>query len=195
MKKILIISIAFLIGAFIFSLIGHKAVKMTGNDKFCTSCHEWMDPMVKTYHEDIHGGNNAKGLKASCVSCHLPHESLFGYLVQKGKNGIVEVATMISDDADKKDWLANRKRREEYVYDSGCLSCHETIVENNTSSIQSKKMHALYAKSLKTDKKLTCVACHKSVGHDNLGKELYEIKNPPVGEWDLSKFDKKVKKQ
>ena len=32
--------------------------------------------------------------------------------------------------------------------------------------------------------KLSCVSCHKTVGHKNLGKILYEIKNPPVGNWD-----------
>ncbi len=190
MKKILIISGAFLLGAFIFSLIGHEAIKMTSNDKFCGSCHEWMEPMVETYKKDIHGGHNKMGVKADCVSCHLPHDNLASYLVRKGINGVKEVSVMMFNDPKEMNWMENRKRREEYVYDSGCLSCHKDITSTKLGNPKAIKLHKEYKNALGTSEAQKCVSCHKNVGHDDLGKVLYEIKNPPVGEWDLKKFDK-----
>ncbi len=193
MKKILVIGGIFLIGAFIFSLVGHQAMKLTSNDKFCTVCHSWMDPMVETYKGDVHGGNNAMGTKAECVSCHLPHDSLFGYLVKKAKNGLVEGWVMMTEDAKDKDWIKNLERRKEFVFDSGCISCHQNITTSKARSEQSVKMHTLYEKSQGKEDALACVSCHKVVGHDNMGKKLYELKHPPVGEWDLKRFEKEGK--
>jgi len=58
------------------------------------------------------------------------------------------------------------------------------ILDKNSSNANITDMHALYSK-FKDDvkNKLDCVSCHKNVGHNNLGKTLYEIKHPPVGNW------------
>ena len=44
--------------AFIIFFGGSALVNSTGDDKFCTLCHKWMDPMVTAYHNDVHGGAN-----------------------------------------------------------------------------------------------------------------------------------------
>lgn len=69
------------------SLLGAEVVKKTGDEAFCGSCHD-MQPMVKTFQQDTHGGNNAHGFTAECVDCHLPHNSTLGYLVSKGSQAL-----------------------------------------------------------------------------------------------------------
>lgn len=184
MKKLIIKVIFACIFAFVIFFGGHYTMKATSDDKFCVVCHEWMDPMVKSYTQSVHGGANAVGFKADCTSCHLPHDSYVKYVFKKGFNGVSEFAYMLFNDANNFDWQNNRKNREKFVYDSGCMSCHQKILDINSTNQNITDMHNLYLNQHDENKKLFCVSCHKSVGHKNLGKILYEIKNPPVNDWD-----------
>lgn len=170
---------------------GTFAMKATSDDKFCNLCHEWMNPMTKAYHESPHGGASTLGVKAKCVSCHLPHDSVIKYTFKKAMNGISEVTYMMLNDPKKMDWQENRKRVEEYVFDSGCLDCHTNILNTKGKNENVDKMHELYKTRLNTSEKVSCVSCHKGVGHENLGKILYEIKHPPVGSWSDEEKGKK----
>ncbi|MGB2551691.1 NapC/NirT family cytochrome c [Campylobacter sp. RM15925] len=187
MKKTFI-TLGLLAFAFVVFFGGNALVHSTSDDKFCTVCHEWMDPMVATYQKSVHGGANSHGVKVKCVDCHLPHDSYIGYIFQKAANGVSEVSYMLFNDAKDYDWQENRKKREKFVYDSGCLSCHQTILDINSTNKNINDMHAAYTK-LKNEQadKVGCVTCHKTVGHKDLGKVLYEIKHPPVGNWDDKK--------
>ncbi|MBR8465068.1 NapC/NirT family cytochrome c [Campylobacter sp. faydin G-140] len=184
MKKTLLKICFLLVFAFIVFFGGNTLIHSTGDDKFCVSCHEWMDPFVKTYQKSTHGGTNKIGFKAKCVDCHLPHDSYIKYVFQKALNGASEVTHMAFNDAKDANWQENRKNRDKFVYNSGCLSCHKTILDINSTNKNIDDMHKIYIdfKDSKTDK-VSCVSCHKNVGHKELGKTLYEIKNPPVGEW------------
>ena len=185
MKKKIFLSV-FGLSLFIACLIsigGHEAIKATSGEKFCLVCHSWMDPMGKAYSKDVHGGNNPKGLKTECASCHLPHDNLVAYVGQKGINGVMEGWHMLFNDPAEHDWIKNRERRKSYVFDSGCMECHSAILENNTSTKAVAQMHLLYKEAKGTSKEMKCVTCHTNVGHKDLGKTLYEIKNPPVGKW------------
>lgn len=187
-KKFIFVLIISIFLALIFSLGGHSLIKHTSDDKFCVLCHEWMNPMVETYHKDPHGGNNENGIKASCVSCHLPHDSLFSYLFQKGKNGIAEVTSMIVNDPEKMDWQKHREKREKFVFDSGCIECHTNITTTSLQSKAAKKMHEKY-EELKdnVENPVKCVTCHVNVGHSRLGKKLYDRTHEPIGEWEEDK--------
>lgn len=178
MKKI--VFIVLLLGLGYFG--GTWAVHSTSGDKFCVSCHAWMDESVKAYHSSPHGGAGKLGFKADCTSCHLPHDEFkVKYIFQKAINGVSEVAYMMTHDADKFDWQANRARRAEFVYDSGCLSCHASF--SLAGGEGARQMHALYKQKIDSKDRLSCVSCHKIVGHESLGKILYEKKHPPVGKW------------
>ncbi|CZE46282.1 cytochrome c3 family protein [Campylobacter geochelonis] len=184
MEKITIQICLLLVFAFVVFFGGSALVHHTQEDKFCSVCHEWMDPMVSAYHNDVHGGASKHGFKAKCVDCHLPHDGYVGYIFKKAANGASEVTYMLFNDAKDKAWQENRKNRDKFTYDSGCLSCHKTILDINSSNQNIDDMHALYAKFKdNSTQKMNCVTCHKNVGHKNLGKILYEIKHPPVGDW------------
>lgn len=185
-KALLLAVVAFALVASILSTFGgHAIIKATSDDKFCSSCHTWMDPMVEAYKTDVHGGANEKGLKATCVSCHLPHDSLIKYLFTKGVNGVVEVTSVLTKDAEKMDWQEHRQHRESFVYDSGCISCHTDIETTKTQSKAAKGMHEKYSKFKNADvNPLRCVSCHKNVGHNNLSKIIYDRTHEPIGEWE-----------
>lgn len=168
----------------VFIFGGHAAIKATSGANFCTACHAWMDPMGEAYANDVHGGNNAHGTQAKCVDCHLPQDSLAKYLVVKGVNGISEVASALFLDPEEMDWQEHREKRESFVYDSGCKSCHAKITTTQSQSEVAKRMHQKYVLYKDADKDpLKCVSCHKNVGHKRLSKILYDRTHEAVGEW------------
>lgn len=148
------------------SLIGAEVVKATGGEQFCGACHE-MQPMVEAYRHDIHGGNNRVGFKAECADCHLPHDNTFNYLLKKATSGLNDVYKVTLTDTSQIDWLGKRERREEFVYDSGCLSCHQGLLEKTVASNpKSLEMHGHYQKMQQNGEALQCVSCHLTIGHN-----------------------------
>lgn len=176
MKKTIIIIFVGIVIGLILSLGTYKGVKETSGDKFCILCHS-MEPMVEVYSKDIHGGNNQAGIKAKCVTCHLPQDTLTSYLYTKAKNGLVEVVITAFGEPEKIDWYEKRKHRTSFVYDSGCLSCHTKILEKTEAKNPKQlEMHKHYTLKAQTDKPLNCVSCHVSSGHEGLRSKLNELK-------------------
>ena len=67
------------------------------------------------------------------------------------------------------DWQKLRARREEFVYDSGCLTCHQNLEEATADH----GFHIMYFENI-TDSQ--CATCHTEVGHANLNMYLLETK-------------------
>lgn len=168
-KMIFLILFGFVIGL-VTIFFGHKTIQITGDLPFCGACHV-MEPMEKSYLNDVHSGIGKTGVKAACVDCHLPHDNIFNYLLTKAYNGTKEVfITAIGKDKDI-DWLEKLNHREKFTYDSGCLNCHSNIT-NNLASNSQNTMHMKYLDSNNT---LSCVSCHKQVGHSGLRGELHKF--------------------
>jgi len=188
MKKRILIA-AGAIGVFLGlfgSWVTYEGLHRTSDDKFCIVCHE-MAPMVSAYHTDPHGGQGESGFKASCVSCHMPHDNVFNYIYTKAKNGVVEGAIHFFGDVDAIDWHANRKNRDKFVYDDGCISCHSNYKTNAFISPKGQQMHTHYDALLGTDKQIGCASCHVEVGHKGLRTVLNYYK--PEYEYYEGKFD------
>lgn len=163
-----------LIGVFIGLLIAlstYEGLHRTSSDNFCSVCHE-MSPMVASYETDVHGGAGKIGIKAKCVDCHLPQDSLTNYIYTKAKNGLLEVAVHFSGNVDEINWQEKRKERKDFVYDQGCINCHTTFNTNESYSKMAKKMHNHYEKLIGTDKQIGCASCHIEVGHKGLRSAL-----------------------
>lgn len=167
---------------------GYKVVHITGKYPFCGSCHEWDGAIAQTNLMDTtHGANNKNGINITCTDCHLPHDNILRYILTKAKNGIREgITAFITGNPNKKDWLNNREHaRKFYTFDSSCLRCHNNIFVSNdgnkTTSIS--KIHSKYLEFKNTNDEFKCTQCHKHVGHKNLGKILFEIKNDEPKTW------------
>ncbi|MFV0480661.1 MAG: cytochrome c3 family protein [Campylobacteraceae bacterium] len=190
MKKILLIILITFIGSVIVIYSGEKVVKVTGDAPFCGSCHKWDGLIAEAAIADnVHGSANPKGVKASCTSCHLPHDNIAKYLAVKAKNGIAEGWTTLTGNPEEKDWIANRDNaRKNYTYDSSCLSCHENILtlakDDTELALGSSKMHLKYEEFKNTKDKMMCTSCHKHVGHKDLGKVLFDQKDNRPKTWE-----------
>lgn len=161
----------------IVSFITVVAVKETSGVVFCSSCHS-MKPMAAAYSNDVHGGYGHSGVMAKCADCHLPHESTLGYLVQKARTGMWDVWVESTHDTSKIDWHEKRDERRNWVYDSGCLHCHENLLRGTRPNKKAFTAHkAYFAKKLVVQSEegkdlARCVDCHKHVGHYQLEKHL-----------------------
>lgn len=143
-------------------------IHYTGSDKFCTMCHT-MEPMVKSYHNDVHGGNNKLGVKAECSACHLSHDNTLMYLWTKTKVSLNDGYKTVFTDVSKIDWHKKRDHAHKFTYDSGCMTCHSNLQEMNNQVDKAWLAHRDYFAG-HIDK--TCVQCHNNVGHKNMGIEI-----------------------
>lgn len=147
------------------------AFHATADYEFCTSCHAY-GPIAAAYREDTHGGNNPVGFRAACNDCHLPHDNALHYFLVKAKHGVVDPTMELLKEPHEVDWHGIRERREEFVYDSGCLECHKYLQEATEGSRMAFRAHRRYFDKPGTR---TCVSCHENVGHHRLGYHLEEM--------------------
>jgi cytochrome c-type protein NapC len=152
----------------LFSFGVAVGVHETSDDEFCTVCHT-MQPMADSYLADVHGGNNPQGIKAKCTQCHLPNDSLANYLFEKAKTGLHDFRVQNFTDVKSIDWEAKRKHAKDFVFDSGCMSCHTNLKSATTSNTKAFIAHKEYFEE-RTKKK--CAECHENVGHHILGEYL-----------------------
>ena len=149
-------------------MVLETGVEVTSKADFCNVCHS-MKPMVASYKASTHGGNNPRGIMSACTDCHVSHENVFAHFIGKAESGTHDVWVTLTTDEMNNDWQALRQKREEYVYDSGCLTCHRNLEE----ATRDTKEHTNYFAGLIDAK---CVTCHEEVGHSNLNKYLLESK-------------------
>ena len=154
-------------------------IHATSDDAFCGSCHSHA-PISASYREDVHGGANPAGWRATCSQCHIPQGNSLKYLWVKGVHGVVDPTMELLKDPHDIDWHGNRERREEYVYDSGCLSCHLYLQESSEGNRRAFRSHRRY---FKDPDDYSCVECHENVGHSRLGYHLEAMGwQKPAGE-------------
>ena len=155
-----------------YALINAEAFHATSEAEFCISCHA-MEPMVAAYEEDLHGGKNRFGIRASCCDCHLPHDTVTHYVIKKHTTSLKDIWGNFVTGPENIDWLEKRDHRERFAYDSGCLRCHGNLEAATKSNMKSFLPHRDYFLG-RAD--LKCVTCHKHVGHRNLGNHLQKEK-------------------
>ncbi|CZE51092.1 cytochrome c3 family protein [Campylobacter geochelonis] len=174
-RKFMILLAGVILGV-VFAYGGYKAVKLTGDLPFCASCHV-MEPMAVSYHNDVHSGIGESGVKASCTSCHLPHDNVVNYIFTKAKTGLYELGvTALGKDKDV-DWYKKLENRSKFTYDTGCMDCHEKILDKKTSKHPKElEMHAHYVLLKGTKDEISCTTCHTHVGHNGLRGELRALK-------------------
>ncbi|NCF69569.1 MAG: hypothetical protein GWP61_26770 [Chloroflexi bacterium] len=96
-----------------------------------------------------------------------PHESL--HLYTKTRTGLHDLWVENLGDPDNIDWQAKRAHREEYVYDTGCITCHSNLEKATQATPKALIAHKPYFLRETDDK---CVTCHENVGHADLSERL-----------------------
>lgn len=164
--------VAIIVFAFFSWLITDEGITATSDATFCVGCHS-MEPFGKSHTADVHGGNNAHGVRATCAQCHLPHDSSLNYMYTKARTGIHDLWVENFGDPENIDWEAKRAHRESYVYDSGCVTCHTNLQGATMATNKAFIAHRDYFLEITDDQ---CVTCHENVGHANLSEYIAQIK-------------------
>lgn len=145
-------------------ILTETAIQASSGKAFCGRCHS-MQPFVASYEQGIHGGINPRGVVAECVDCHLPHDSPTNYLVAKVKAGAHDAWSHMLSVFKEPDWIGNLERRADFVYDSGCLTCHVQLEQAPGENQAAQVSHQAYFSG---DGSAACVDCHQHIGHKDL---------------------------
>lgn len=138
------IGAAFGIGSFTF-LYANGASYMGNDPRACVNCHvmnQQFDGWVKGSHRNV----------ATCNDCHAPHD-IFGKYTTKAINGFFHSYAFTTGDFPETIRITERNR---VVTEGACRSCHADLVA------QVDGPH-------RRDQPQTCLHCHPSVGHSELG--------------------------
>ena len=119
---------------------------VTDNPTACANCHimnEQYDGWTKSSHRSV----------AVCNDCHVPHD-LVGKYTTKARNGFWHSYYFTTGDCPEPIRATARSRD---IAEANCRRCHEPVVE------------AMGTPAHAGSRDISCVRCHGSVGHMELG--------------------------
>tara|TARA_Y100001960_G_scaffold160875_1_gene169168 strand:- start:1946 stop:2545 length:600 start_codon:yes stop_codon:yes gene_type:complete len=152
-----------------------EAIHALSSNEFCASCHT-MEPMVETFANSVHGGNNSHGFVAECVDCHLPKSNIVEELWVKGTSGTRHLWGEYVLGMEELDYAELHPKRTEYVYDSGCVNCHKDLERRAAEATENSKAadwtHNLAFARKDTDPQWKCSSCHYDIAHPNLNLNM-----------------------
>ena len=111
----------------------------------CANCHV-MDAQYENWfhapHERV----------AECVDCHLPHENIAAYYLEKGRQGAKDVHAFTTGNIPVAIRASEESRA---IIQSNCIRCHESTVESIMMGAQPFDRD--------------CWECHRDVSHGTRG--------------------------
>jgi cytochrome c nitrite reductase small subunit len=141
---ILALAVGAALGLGLFTFVYAQGYSYMRDDPaVCANCHvmkNHLDAWSKGSHKDV----------ASCNGCHTPRNAIGKYVV-KGINGFnhsVKFTTGNYPDVMR----ANSMNKS--VTETACRTCHADVI------------HDIDIKRDQSDEEVTCVRCHRFVGHD-----------------------------
>lgn len=119
---------------------------MSSDPKVCANCHI-MQPQFDSWQKSSHHG------VATCADCHLPHDFI-GKWLAKAENGYHHSKAFTLQDFHEPILIKAKNAR---ILQENCLRCHGEFV------------HAVVAGGRTDRDEVTCVHCHRGVGHGARG--------------------------
>jgi len=109
------------ISAFMVAMIALLAVTdapayMGSDPNTCNNCHVMDAAYENWYHAGHHGGD------LECVDCHLPHDNLVAYYLEKGRSGMHDVFVFSTG---KTPEMIRASEHTKEIIQSNCIRCHE----------------------------------------------------------------------
>lgn len=111
----------------------------------CANCHV-MDSAYENWFHAPHAR------VTTCVDCHLPHDNLVNYWVEKGRTGMHDVYMFTTGQIPD---AIRAKPGTKKIIQENCIHCHETTVETVMMGSQSFDRY--------------CWECHRDVAHGTRG--------------------------
>lgn len=159
LKEILLIVLG---GVLVFPvfIMTNYAMFQTSTPRFCASCHE-IRPAYNEWQMSSHV-NNARGVVADCMDCHLPpFRQTLNFYYKKVYHGSKDVvAHLVGGPYDR---LENRIRAYEDIENGSCLECHGNLlnIPNRRGAMLAHKT-VLYPRQGYEKK---CTQCHDNLVH------------------------------
>ena len=115
------------------------------NPETCANCHV----MDSAYENWFHAPHQQV---TECVDCHLPHENLAVYWIEKGRTGMHDVFMFTTGQIPD---AIRAKPGTKKIIQTNCIRCHETTVETVMMGTQPFDRF--------------CWECHRDVAHGQRG--------------------------
>lgn len=142
-----ILAIGFVVGAGAFTFWYANGFSYFSNDsKACNNCHV-MNEVYKDWSTGSH--KNA----ATCNDCHIPSDFIPKWSM-KAQSGFSHAYAFTLKDLPT-NFTATPKSKE--IVQENCIRCHSAMVSNVVNPT-TNVVHNY-------DKSLSCVSCHKNIGH------------------------------
>ena len=159
-RPAIFIILGILIAFPIFSMTYYTMVR-TSTPHFCALCHE-IQYAYNTWKTSSHS-NNAQGLVADCMDCHLPApQRTYDFFYAKTAHGIKDVVMhFVSDEYDHQ---KNREKAWATIADDQCMKCHRNLlyIPDKRGAMLAHRS-ALYPRP---GYEKRCLDCHKNLVHN-----------------------------
>ena len=114
----------------------------------CNNCH-----VMDSEYENWYHAPHEKWTE--CVDCHLPHDNIAVYYLEKGRQGMKDVYAFTTGSIPVS-IRANEKSKD--IIQSNCIRCHKDTVENIVMGPQAFERY--------------CWDCHRNVAHGSRGLSI-----------------------
>lgn len=113
----------------------------------CANCHV-MDSQYENWYHAPHEK------VTECVDCHLPHENVVAYYLEKGRQGAKDVFAFTTGNIPV---AIRASARSQSIIQDNCIRCHSTTVETIVMDPGGQPFDR------------HCWDCHRSVAHGDRG--------------------------
>ena len=159
-----------LVGGFIAGIFFwggfNTGMEATNTLEFCIGCHEMRDNVYVEYKKTIHYTNRT-GVRAVCSDCHVPKDWTHKMLRKIKASGEVwgkltgSIDTMEKFEAKRLELATHEWERMKAADSRECRNCHS--FEGMNPAKQQPRAQQPHSKA--TERKQTCIDCHKGIAH------------------------------
>jgi len=122
----------------------------------CANCHT-MDSQYENWYHAPHEK------VTECVDCHLPHENVVAYYLEKGRQGAKDVYAFTTGNIPVAIRASDRSKS---IIQSNCLRCHQDKVESIVMGAQTFDRN--------------CWDCHRNVAHGSRGASMVPFQDSTI---------------
>jgi cytochrome c nitrite reductase small subunit len=151
LPAIAILAAVFALGVFAF--VSKAFSYMESAPETCADCHVMDEAYENWYHAPHEKWTE-------CVDCHLPHDNVVSYYVEKGRSGMHDV--YVFSTGQTPDLVRANTGTKDIIQDN-CVRCHENTVEVVVMGPQANDRY--------------CWECHRSVAHGERGVTLLPLQD------------------
>lgn len=174
-KSLLLVGLGVLLAFPVFSMTYYTMVR-TSTPGFCATCHE-IRPAFDAWTTSTHR-NNAQGLVADCMDCHLPApQDTVDFFYKKTLHGLKDIVAHVVHGSEAYDRPENRLKAYADIKDDQCLKCHRNIL-----SIPDNRGAMLAHQTVLNPRpgyEKKCTDCHRNLVHVDRAQYAYKQYAPP----------------